>query len=1110
MKKTNLAISITMVLGFWAMGAVNASAATWYVRDGGGTPVQCTGTTNAVYPGSGLNQPCALSNPMYVLGAGCGNTGWNTCDRPGVMADGDTLYIVGDSDMNPGTQAQYPIGLDVTGVITPTNGSNCYAPVPENCTMANIPSNASVIGIGAHRPQLWGREQVVQVLNDNNSANTVINNLEITQHSSCVTNGANPAGSINGFPNACHKPNNGFSSPYGNYGLTGVSLTGSNINLQNNWIHGMSYWGVTTGNLSNFTETNNIINGNGAGGVGLGQNISNSGTMSLAGTTTVNGETIVFNGCGSVYPLHSSNPFDTLNYHDCADDSSSNGSILADGWGMEAGSGICNLVNMSNTNVSYNTKGGIDNLHCNGTGTFNAYRVRAEGNESQQLKLNYGAVNIENSQIINDCNFFQGQSFTAVCDSYGNCPPVNGHDFCRAAGDGLVFAVPNTTTSFNVSNSTLYSNGGTNIELTTSWCGGGNVALNVNNSLVIGAPDYTNGDAQQTRFWENDAGSCAHVVENNNLVYHVYDPQDCAGSHDICSNPANAGVSGNFNLNSSFVYTGTGLADQFYPTANSPLIGTAGVITLNGTSNDYNNNARGTSWDIGAYQHGSLVANGGTCFFNAECLSVMCSNGICSGSVLATPTVAITSPVSGSSITAGTNLTITASASEANGTITNISIYNGTALLGSSGLSSYSMVMNNIAAGSYALTATATDANGILATSAPVTVTVTAPPLLPSLPTVAITSPADGSSFTAGDNVTVTAAASEANGSIAKVSLFNGAGVLLNSANGNSLNFINTNIQAGPYTFTAQTQDANGMTASSVPVTVTVKAAPVVPVVPSLPQVSITSPAGGSHFTAGSAINLAASASENNGIISKVAFYSGSSLLGTATASPFALSWQNPTAGSYSLTAIATDNGGVSVTSAAVSITVTAPVVAPTIVITAALNNASFTIPSNIILTANVTDSAPARVDYYAGSIYLGEATSSPYNVNWNSAQAGTYSITAKATDTNGNVFFAPAVNITVNAHMAPSVSMLSPANNATVRAYSNLSLSSSVTAHGGYIAKVDYYANGWLYLGSAYSGPSYKMVWYNVRPGTYSISAKATDSSGWTTMSNGNKIVVK
>ncbi len=40
----------------------------FYSRDGGGSTTQCTGTTNAVYPGSGVGQACAFNHPAWGMG----------------------------------------------------------------------------------------------------------------------------------------------------------------------------------------------------------------------------------------------------------------------------------------------------------------------------------------------------------------------------------------------------------------------------------------------------------------------------------------------------------------------------------------------------------------------------------------------------------------------------------------------------------------------------------------------------------------------------------------------------------------------------------------------------------------------------------------------------------------------------------------------------------------------------------------------------------------------------------------------------------------------------------------------------------------------------------
>lgn len=91
------------------------------------------------------------------------------------------------------------------------------------------------------------------------------------------------------------------------------------------------------------------------------------------------------------------------------------------------------------------------------------------------------------------------------------------------------------------------------------------------------------------------------------------------------------------------------------------------------------------------------------------------------------------------------------------------------------------------------------------------------------------------------------------------------------------------------------------------------------------PTVSLTAPVNNATFTAGSNIALTATASDADGTVSKVEFYNGATKLGEATSSPYTYTWTNVAAGSYSLTAKATDNGNASTTSSAVNITVNTP-----------------------------------------------------------------------------------------------------------------------------------------------------------------------------------------
>ncbi|HKX60854.1 MAG TPA: lamin tail domain-containing protein, partial [Verrucomicrobiae bacterium] len=90
------------------------------------------------------------------------------------------------------------------------------------------------------------------------------------------------------------------------------------------------------------------------------------------------------------------------------------------------------------------------------------------------------------------------------------------------------------------------------------------------------------------------------------------------------------------------------------------------------------------------------------------------------------------------------------------------------------------------------------------------------------------------------------------------------------------------------------------------------------------PTVVITSPATGAVFVATSTVAIDANASDLDGAVYKVEFYDGGSKLGEDINTPFSFSWGNVSAGQHFLRAIATDDSGLSRTSAPVAITVRA------------------------------------------------------------------------------------------------------------------------------------------------------------------------------------------
>ena len=181
------------------------------------------------------------------------------------------------------------------------------------------------------------------------------------------------------------------------------------------------------------------------------------------------------------------------------------------------------------------------------------------------------------------------------------------------------------------------------------------------------------------------------------------------------------------------------------------------------------------------------------------------------------------------------------------------------------------------------------------------------------------------------------------------------------------------------------------------------------------PTVSITSPANGATFTAPASIPITASASESGGTISKVEFFNGSTLLGTATSSPYTFTWSSVPAGTYSLTAEAFDATGTTATSSAVSVTVNpattpAVVASPTSLPVTQGSTGTFGVSLSTAPTSNVTVTV-ARTSGNTGLSVSsgGTLTFTPSNF----ATAQTVTIAADSSSTGNATFSATASGFT-------------------------------------------------------------------------------------------------
>ena len=187
----------------------------------------------------------------------------------------------------------------------------------------------------------------------------------------------------------------------------------------------------------------------------------------------------------------------------------------------------------------------------------------------------------------------------------------------------------------------------------------------------------------------------------------------------------------------------------------------------------------------------------------------------------AAPTAALTAPANGASFTQGTAITVSANAADSDGSIARVEFYDGATLIGSDTSPPYSVAWSGAAAGSHTLTARAFDSAGATATSAPVTINVDVAANAP--PSVSLTAPADGTGFSQGTAITVSANAADSDGSIARVEFYDGA-TLIGSDTSAPYSVAWSGAAAGPHTITARAVDNAAATTTSAAVVVSVNA----------------------------------------------------------------------------------------------------------------------------------------------------------------------------------------------------------------------------------------------------------------------------------------------
>lgn len=445
--------------------------------------------------------------------------------------------------------------------------------------------------------------------------------------------------------------------------------------------------------------------------------------------------------------------------------------------------------------------------------------------------------------------------------------------------------------------------------------------------------------------------------------------------------------------------------------------------------------------------------------------------GDCSGSVgNVAPTVSITSPEANARLAAGNVVTLSVTAGDTDGTITQVVFALDGVPLATLSSAPYSTDWLT-ELGSYQLSVTVTDDKGSTATASQsfsVVDTVNQPP--------SVTLQTSNSQINVGDQVTLTASPSDSDGTITQVD-FVVSGAVVDSVTAPPWQTVWSATSAGDYVVEAIATDNVGARSQSSSVTVSAialaggKCADAAVYVAgtsyqsgqnvtnngglyqcsvagwcssdsawayepgvgqywqdawnslgacaTAPEITLVSPSEGQTVLLGSDVSIQASINDADGsVVSAEASVNGASL-GLLSSAPYQWAWNAIGAGETSVTVEATDNeGNTSQVSRTLSIT-DQPLVSE---ITSPVSGDIVAVGKAVSVTANVSalQSDVTSAELFVNGLLVATDNTAPYQFSWTPAAIGSYQLSVTGKDTQGNSVSSTSVTVSAKSVVQP------------------------------------------------------------------------------------------
>ena len=390
-----------------------------------------------------------------------------------------------------------------------------------------------------------------------------------------------------------------------------------------------------------------------------------------------------------------------------------------------------------------------------------------------------------------------------------------------------------------------------------------------------------------------------------------------------------------------------------------------------------------------------------------------------------------------------------------------------------SNTASLTCVPTSVGSGTFATTLTVTDSNGVTRASSSVTLTVSADP------TILIT----GATYTRldlGQSTLLTATVANGTGG---ASTYVWSGLPLGCVSANTLNLTCAPIDVGTYGVTVSITDSNGMTVTSGPLTLSVSSRLSAPTLSSSAQA----------LDVGQSVTLSATVSGGSAPYT----YNWTLPQGCASGNTATLACSPTTTGSATVTVTVVDGNGVSLTSTALHLTVSARLSPGSITLVPAVVD----LGQATKLTASVSGGSGGLTYIWSG-LPSGCTGNDTATLSCTPAASGTSWVAVSVTDSNGEMVSVGPVTLTVSPGLGtPTVSA----------SESSLTLGGSVTftvSVSGGTAPLTYVWTG-LPAGCA-STNSAVLTCVPTAKGTFTASVTVTDTTGAHVSASASPVTVK